>query len=310
MKLVTEHLNHAFRFIFAHQAVVHMHAYQLLPDGPDQKRRHHGRIHAARQREKHPGIPYLAPDQLHLVFNEILHVPVRFRPAGFKYEGLQRFLIRLLLKLCFASGTRIIHRNHGIFQFIQLRPDFHSAAVHNSVFPSVKNDSLHIVQRLQLLHSDIVRMNLAVNPQIPDPARQHGVFRTSQIQNDNHVLFHFPPFSANQRFVRPPVRRHFIIAGAADSCRPPFSHSSRLLSLYPMWAGLASPDLLFTSAFLPLCIRLRCDNRGICNGCPKSAGHTRPRPYPCHRGILHNHRRKRNTGRWRRRCRFPSLPPF
>ena len=49
MELVTEHLNHAFRFIFAHQAVVHMHAYQLLPDGPDQKRRHHGRIHAARQ---------------------------------------------------------------------------------------------------------------------------------------------------------------------------------------------------------------------------------------------------------------------
>ena len=87
-----------------------------------------------------------------------------------------------------------------------------------------------IVQRLQLLHGDIVKMNLTVNPQIPDPARQHGVFRTSQIQNDNHVLFHFPPFSANQRFVRPPVRRHFIIkewrqpffGTNPGSYRPPF----------------------------------------------------------------------------------------
>ena len=47
--LIPEYPDHLLRLALAQQAVVYMHAHQLLANGPDQQRRHHGGIYPAGQ---------------------------------------------------------------------------------------------------------------------------------------------------------------------------------------------------------------------------------------------------------------------
>ena len=68
--LVAENLDHLFRFALAQQAVVDMHAEQLLADRLDQQRGHDGRIHAAGQRQQHFLVAHLRANVFNLLLNE------------------------------------------------------------------------------------------------------------------------------------------------------------------------------------------------------------------------------------------------
>ena len=72
VELVLEHVDHLLAFALAHEAVVHVHADELLADGLDQQRRHHGRVHAAGQRQQHLLVADLGADRLHLLVDERL----------------------------------------------------------------------------------------------------------------------------------------------------------------------------------------------------------------------------------------------
>ena len=57
--LAAEHLHHLLGLALAQQAVVHMHTDELLADGPDEQRGHHGGIHPAGQGQQHLLLPHL-----------------------------------------------------------------------------------------------------------------------------------------------------------------------------------------------------------------------------------------------------------
>ena len=80
--------------------MVYMDAHQLLPDGLDQHGCNHRGIHAAGKRQEDLFISHLLTDQLHLVLNEILHVPVGLCLTCLKKEGLHGRIVRKLLVLC------------------------------------------------------------------------------------------------------------------------------------------------------------------------------------------------------------------
>ena len=70
VQLVLEHVNHLLALALAHEAVVHVHADELLADGLDQQRRHHRRVHAAGQRQQHLLVADLGADRVHLLVDE------------------------------------------------------------------------------------------------------------------------------------------------------------------------------------------------------------------------------------------------
>ena len=185
MELVPEHLHHALRLVLAHQAVVHMDTGKLLPDGPDQHGGHDGGVHAAGQGQQHLPVAHLLPNQLYLILDEILHVPVRFRLAVPEQELLQGLPLRQGLQAHFASGLGIIHGNHGIAQLINLRAHLHCLSVHDAVLAAVQNDALYIGQGLQLLHGDVVGMDLAVYAQGADVPGKDRVLGAAQVKNDD-----------------------------------------------------------------------------------------------------------------------------
>ena len=62
--LVLEDVDHLLALALAHEAVVHVHAHEVLPDGLDQQRRHHAGVHAAGQGQQHLAAAHLLPDGL------------------------------------------------------------------------------------------------------------------------------------------------------------------------------------------------------------------------------------------------------
>ena len=65
-----------------------MNAGQLCSYGFDEHCSHNGRIHTAGQGQQHFPVSNLLPDQLHLVLNEVLHIPICLRTAVFKQKFL------------------------------------------------------------------------------------------------------------------------------------------------------------------------------------------------------------------------------
>ena len=70
--LVAENLDDLFGFTFAQQAVVDVHADQLLSDGLDQQRGDNRAVHTAGKSQKNLFVTHLFPDCLHLLGDERL----------------------------------------------------------------------------------------------------------------------------------------------------------------------------------------------------------------------------------------------
>ena len=64
VELVLEDLDDLLGFALAHQAVVHVHADELLADGLDQQRGNDGRVDAAGKGQQHLAVAHLLPDGL------------------------------------------------------------------------------------------------------------------------------------------------------------------------------------------------------------------------------------------------------
>ena len=63
-------------------------------------------------------------------------------------------------------------------------------SVYDIVRTSVYNDAFYVRQCLQFLCGNVVGVNLAVYTQCTDGSGYHCVLVASQVQNNNHVLFH------------------------------------------------------------------------------------------------------------------------
>ena len=193
MQLVLKYFYDTFRFVFPHQTMVDMNTNQLFSDGFDQHGRHYGGIHAAGQRQKYFSVPHLFPDQFHLIFNKVFHVPVGLCMAHIKHKFLQQRIIRhcILFPGTFCRG--MVKCNHGITTIIQCGIDIHRRSIHNTVFATVEHDSLYVLQSVQFLCRNVVGMNLTVYPQLPDLPGNRGILCASQVKNDYHILFHTAP---------------------------------------------------------------------------------------------------------------------
>ena len=90
----------------------------------------------------------------------------------------------------------MVSRHHRKTSLIYLRQYVYGNAVHHMVGTAVDDDTLYIGQRLQFPCRNIMGINLAVNPHLPDVPGQLGILRASQIQNHYHILFHLLPPSS------------------------------------------------------------------------------------------------------------------
>ena len=187
--LVAEHLHTLLRFSFAQQTMVYMLAHQLLTDGLDEQRRHDRGIHAAGQCQKHFFISHLSADQLDLVCNEVLHVPVGLRTAGIEYKfGQDGFPLRRIRGPRRAAFVARLQKRQAAAIDIAARVDLHT--VHHMVGAAVQNNPLYIGQRIQLRQCNIVGIDLTVHSQRANLPGKTRVFLAAQVQNHDHVLLH------------------------------------------------------------------------------------------------------------------------
>ena len=175
--------------------MVDVHAGQPVADGPDQQRRHNGAVHAAGQGQQHLAVAHLGADQVDLVGDEVVHVPVLSGMAGLKEEvGQAGVPLRPVLgpggQLNRRLRGRMIRRNHRNAQRVQLGRHVDILAVHIAVPAAVEDDSAHIRQRLQRLGRDVMRVNFGVNAQRANLAGQLRVLLASQVEDDDHILLH------------------------------------------------------------------------------------------------------------------------
>ena len=169
-----------------------MDAGQLLADGLDEQRRHHRGVHAAGEGQQDLLVPHLPADELHLIGDEVLHIPVGLSAADPKDEVGKSGLP--LLRIGGPGGVSPVigqqDRNRGI---VDLFGDVDLHAVHHAVGAAVENDALHVGERGQLLRRDVMGMDLTVHAKGTDLPGQSRVLLTAQIQNDDHVLLHRSP---------------------------------------------------------------------------------------------------------------------
>ena len=74
--------------------------------------------------------------------------------------------------------------------FVNLGKHVNIHSVNYMVGTAIDNDTLYIGQCCQLGGCDIVRVNFTIYTQSTNGSGKHGVFGASQIQDNNHILFH------------------------------------------------------------------------------------------------------------------------
>ena len=79
----------------------------------------------------------------------------------------------------------MVHQQGGDVTVINLLEHINLNAVHHPVGSAVQNDALHVGQGLQLLHGDVVGMNLAVYAQGADVPGKDRVLGAAQVKNDD-----------------------------------------------------------------------------------------------------------------------------
>ena len=172
-----------------------MDALELRADRLDEQRRDDRAVHAAGERQQHLAAANLLADELDLVGHEVLHVPVLRGLAGLEEERLED-LVRARLRLRpgvhaqFALRARMRDGHHGNPGLVDLGLDVDALAVDDVVRTTGKNHALDVGERLELARRDVVRIDLAVDAEGADLARQHRVLRAAEVENDDHVLFH------------------------------------------------------------------------------------------------------------------------
>ena len=185
-----EDLHHLLRLPFAQQAVVDVDAGELFADGSDEQGGHHGGVHAAGQGQQHLLVSHLAADELHLVGDEVVHIPVGLGAADGKDEVLQGGLARPVVG---GPGVvpAVVHQQGGDVAVVNLLGHVDGSSVHHTVGAAVEDDALHVGQSFQLRQGDIVGVYLRIDPQGADLTGDFGVLLAAQVQYDDHILFHW-----------------------------------------------------------------------------------------------------------------------
>ncbi len=194
-QLLAKDFHHGFRFALTHQPVVHVYANQLVADGFQQQSGHYGAIHTTGQCQQHLTVAHLTTYQLHLVVDEIRHVPVRLSLASIEHERFHSLLdgfhiIRKLRQLHFAQRLVVSGSHYGESCFINLGQHVDGPPVNHIVGATVDDDTFHIRQSLQFGSGNVVRVDFTIYSQRTNRSGKHCVFVTSQIQNHNHILLH------------------------------------------------------------------------------------------------------------------------
>ena len=194
-QLLAKDFHHGFRFALTHQPVVHVYANQLVADGFQQQSGHYGAIHTTGQCQQHLTVAHLTTYQLHLVVDEIRHVPVRLSLASIEYERFHSLLdgfhiIRKLRQLHFAQRLVVSGSHYGESRFVNLGQHVDGHPVNHIVGAAVDDDAFHIRQGLQFGGSNVVRVDFAIYSQRTNRPGKHCVLMASQIQNHNHILLH------------------------------------------------------------------------------------------------------------------------
>ena len=86
---------------------------------------------------EHFPLTNLLSDQLHLIFNEVLHIPICLCAALLENKLFQCLPIRKFHKLRAAFRLRIVYRNHRNAHIVKLRSDLHFLPVNHAVFSAV-----------------------------------------------------------------------------------------------------------------------------------------------------------------------------
>ncbi len=133
--------------------------------------------------------PVQAADQLDLVGDEVVHVPVGLCLAGAEHKVPDGSFPAGALGGQ-GSGALVVNGPEGQAAAVDGGGGVDLHAVHHPVDAAVEDDALHIGQSRQLGGGDVVGMNFGIDAHGADLTGKAGVFFTAQVQNQNHVLLH------------------------------------------------------------------------------------------------------------------------
>ena len=123
MKLISEHLDHAFGLILPHQAVIDMNTCKLIADGTDQHSSNNRGIHAAGKRQQDFSIAHLPADLFYLILDKILHVPICLSPACLKDKFPHCLIRRHCIPFLIAFRRGVVNGHHRAAALIKLGDD-------------------------------------------------------------------------------------------------------------------------------------------------------------------------------------------
>ncbi len=118
LELVPEGGHHLVALVLAHEAVVHEHAGELVPDRPVGEQRGHRRVHPAGQAADHLAVPHLLADPRDLLLHHRRGAPRHVAAGDVTQEGLEDLgavggVRHLGMELDPVEATgRVLHRRH------------------------------------------------------------------------------------------------------------------------------------------------------------------------------------------------------
>ena len=175
--------------------MIYVYAYEVVADGLEQQGCHYRAVYTSREGEQHLLVAYLTAYELYLVGHEVLHVPVGLGLTGVKHEilhcSLDGLLVASKLGQLHAAQCLVVacgHYGESCFVDFGEHVDFHT--VDHMVGAAIDDYALHAGQCLQLSSGDVVRINLTVHAQCAYSSGYHSILVTTEVQDNNHVLFH------------------------------------------------------------------------------------------------------------------------
>ena len=186
IQLVFEYFYYAFRFSFAHQAMVYVYANQVVANSFQKESCYYGAIYATGESKQYFFIANLFFNQFDLVMNEVSHIPVSFSFAGFKNKIFQSsfnafYIVSKLGKFNFAQCFIVTCSNHRNTSFINFREYVNSNAVNDIVRTTVDYDAFYVGQCFQFFYSNVVRINFAINAQCANSSCNNSIFMATKV---------------------------------------------------------------------------------------------------------------------------------
>ena len=166
--------------------MVYVNAVKLVANCLEKKCCENRTVYSARKCEEYLLVSNLLTDELYLVSNEVLHVPVCFSFTCVEYEALycvhdEFLIVSELSKLNFAKRLVMTCCHYRETSLIYFWKNIDRHSVDYIVRTTIDDDTFYVRESFKLLSCDVVWVNFAVNTQCTDCSCNHCVLMAAKV---------------------------------------------------------------------------------------------------------------------------------